>query len=1014
MSFKRLTILVLILSLSHFSAFSSGIVIIESQSFNPFHKMDEKWEEVATQMGLASSIQPQDVLADYANIEDADMLIISSGLASMPLDRQETVRLFIEAGGNVYIQSEYQIANPGNQLFNYCVNNLGGSFTWDGESSGDLTPMAIAEPIASSAFNLTSLSYFWFGTYGSGDETIHSFMEFGNKEYGFIFCNQDSEYGRIVTCSDQDWIRNGTDPALMENIIAFLQQSTEMLSATIEISTDQMTICADTPIEFTATYSQDVDLNLQWFIDGNEVDGEINDQFTVPNPQQGMEITCSITAEGFCHSMDIISDPITLTIPQTFVLPSINIDTPNASICEGEQMNFTAISVGGSMGITPAYQWFLNGQEIAFANNLNYSNNTLSNGDILTCNVTINDPCEGESTSTSNEIIVTVNETTSPEIIIEADVLSICSGETVNFTAFGDNLGNNPVYQWMVNGVEQGSNAASFSSNSITMNQEISCVVTTDVECASSNVATAQPLTVQVADVEFPTLAIITDDLSVCVGETVIIQALGEHWGNSPDYQWTLNGDIIENNSDMLSLTDPADETTIGLTVTSSLGCVTEAQVIAEPIQLEVLETTTPSANIAVEQEDPCSGSNVIFSVEGENLGEMPRYNWYVNGVPVLGDFPELLQTSFDHNDRVYCVVVPDYECAASVEITTEEITVSTSVVEINILQLADSNCEVLSGAIEVKATGGQSPYNYLWADGNTSSELIGIDAGTYDLTVTDANDCIATMSVEIGSATKPQILGVEFMDAICGSSNGSAEAYVANALNTYTYEWINTSGEILSDSLSVENLPQGDYAFRVTNIHGCSNFEQFYIDGDASRFFVNIDSDTVYIKKGEKWGLNTESNLNDGAIYQWSPSIGLNCTDCQNVAVSPEKTTTYIVYASRPDGCEVSDTVTVIVEPGKDIYIPNAFSPNNDGINDYFTAFGAEDSGEVMSMSVFDRWGSVIFQREDIPLSEESLGWDGRLNGKYAPQGVYIYLIEIKFADGTTEHIKGDISVMF
>ena len=91
----------------------------------------------------------------------------------------------------------------------------------------------------------------------------------------------------------------------------------------------------------------------------------------------------------------------------------------------------------------------------------------------------------------------------------------------------------------------------------------------------------------------------------------------------------------------------------------------------------------------------------------------------------------------------------------------------------------------------------------------------------------------------------------------------------------------------------------------------------------------------------------------------------------------------------------------------------PNAFSPNSDGQNEYFTFFSDNDSGEfVEKLHIYDRWGTLVFENADFELNISELGWDGRFNGKNMPIGVYTYRAVIRFGDGSKKVIKGDFSL--
>ena len=110
----------------------------------------------------------------------------------------------------------------GNATFQYVAENLGSTFTWEGEVTGNLNPMEISGDMASNLSDGNEISYYWYGTHGTGDENFIPFLSYDNKNWGFIFCPTDITHGKMITTTDQDWIRTLNKNGLMENIITFL------------------------------------------------------------------------------------------------------------------------------------------------------------------------------------------------------------------------------------------------------------------------------------------------------------------------------------------------------------------------------------------------------------------------------------------------------------------------------------------------------------------------------------------------------------------------------------------------------------------------------------------------------------------------------------------------------------------------------------------------------------------------------------------------------------------------
>ena len=101
------------------------------------------------------------------------------------------------------------------------------------------------------------------------------------------------------------------------------------------------------------------------------------------------------------------------------------------------------------------------------------------------------------------------------------------------------------------------------------------------------------------------------------------------------------------------------------------------------------------------------------------------------------------------------------------------------------------------------------------------------------------------------------------------------------------------------------------------------------------------------------------------------------------------------------------------MVKKKRRVFIPAAFSPNNDGINDMFFVFGGIEVARIESMQIFNRWGDEVFLNEDFPPNEQSEGWNGLHRGEVLNPSVFVYRIVVRFNDGSKENYYGDVSLM-
>lgn len=172
----------------------------------------------------------------------------------------------------------------------------------------------------------------------------------------------------------------------------------------------------------------------------------------------------------------------------------------------------------------------------------------------------------------------------------------------------------------------------------------------------------------------------------------------------------------------------------------------------------------------------------------------------------------------------------------------------------------------------------------------------------------------------------------------------------------------------------------------------------------------INISvSDDVTVSAAEKAMLTATTNAAD-VQWLWSPPTYLSCADCPNPTVTPLSSLNYTVKVKSKFGCSAEGNINVNVKLCNQVFIPNAFSPNGDGVNDQLVVFASECAKKVKSYSIFDRWGALVYELSDFPLNDSTYGWDGKFRNQAASTGVYVYKVSVEFADGKIRNFSGDV----
>jgi gliding motility-associated-like protein len=313
-------------------------------------------------------------------------------------------------------------------------------------------------------------------------------------------------------------------------------------------------------------------------------------------------------------------------------------------------------------------------------------------------------------------------------------------------------------------------------------------------------------------------------------------------------------------------------------------------------------------------------------------------------------------------------------------------------------------------GQITANVTGGVGNYSYNWnLIGGIDSVINNLIAGFYSVSVTDENLCFISDTITLTQPTPLIITGFDVIDASCfGFNDGQITVNVAGGTPPFNYNInINT---IFQSSSTFSDLIAGTYIVSIQDDLGCV-FEEAVTVKEPWEYIIDAGED-VTIDLGFTTDLLVQANTLDSVPFNWTPDASLSCNTCPNPVAFPINTTTYTVTSINSTGCPAHDSVTVFINPNKPLFVPNAFSPNDDGINDYFYVFGNQAIKTVRNMVVFDRWGGKVFEAQNIPANDDQSGWDGTVRGKYVTPQVFVFYVEVEFLDGDVVIVKGDVTV--
>ncbi|TJY36020.1 PKD domain-containing protein [Pontimicrobium aquaticum] len=317
---------------------------------------------------------------------------------------------------------------------------------------------------------------------------------------------------------------------------------------------------------------------------------------------------------------------------------------------------------------------------------------------------------------------------------------------------------------------------------------------------------------------------------------------------------------------------------------------------------------------------------------------------------------------------------------------------------------------DVNSGAIDLSVTGGTLPLSIRWSNNATTEDLTNTPPGNYTVTITDANGCEITETFEV-KRFDPLDAPIEVITNFDCDTRYVDQTFIAHpegGVPPYQLSW--SSGTITGANNEIMNTDEnGLVILTIVDSLGCSRDISVQVDtpvlGDADFETSSIGYSVYGLYAIQDPIQFTNLATGDFVSVIWDFGDG-NFSDEENPVHSYVNVGTYTVLqtVTYPFGCTYSRTITLDVEKGYSLIMPNAFTPNNDGVNDYFTPsfLGLSD----MTLNIYDTWGGVIYSES----GEDIRGWNGKVNDLDSENGNYYYKFIAKTFYGATVTKEGPI----
>ncbi len=308
-------------------------------------------------------------------------------------------------------------------------------------------------------------------------------------------------------------------------------------------------------------------------------------------------------------------------------------------------------------------------------------------------------------------------------------------------------------------------------------------------------------------------------------------------------------------------------------------------------------------------------------------------------------------------------------------------------------------------GSAHVSATGGLTPYQFLWSNGDTTATISNIAAGVYQVTATDQKGCTNQASVSLVEPA-PLDFTLQISPTDCGETTADATIIASGGAGPYTAKVDSVSVAGLMPTVAV-----GPHIVQLTDANGCTTDTTLTIDLPPVPM-LTLPSDTS-IHLGQSLTIEAFTNLNNWRSIVWQPNApDSSCTNCLQQTWMPLTSRRYTVTIIDSFGCAATASIRVLVSREPEIYVPNIFAPDCNCPNDIFQISVGPSVADLSVFQIFDRWGEMVYSWDETIPARMWPGWDGKVGGKKVEVGVYVYYLKVKLVDGEEILLKGDITL--
>ncbi len=330
-----------------------------------------------------------------------------------------------------------------------------------------------------------------------------------------------------------------------------------------------------------------------------------------------------------------------------------------------------------------------------------------------------------------------------------------------------------------------------------------------------------------------------------------------------------------------------------------------------------------------------------------------------------------------------------------------------------------DLGCDTLPVTITVQADAADA-YTFNWStvagtilSGQTTATVELMGPAVYTVAAENGRNGCRTLRDITLTQTLLDGFTFELRAPDCSLETGVVNfGPVAGGIPPFVYSI--DGGQSYTPAGEFAGLSPDNYDLRVQDVRGCEVSLPATVP--PVRYLEIGLTDNFSLLQGDSLQLNLVMNFTPAEIdtILWTGGAGLSCYDCPRPTARPFSSTTYDVEVISLDGCRARTQVQALVDEREAVYVPNAFSPNGDGVNDLLSPLAAVHRvNGIRKFEIFDRWGNQVYLAEQLPVDGSGGGWDGTFRGRALPVGAYVWWAEVELTDGRPVLLKGDVTIL-